>query len=216
MEIVNLHSSPVANQNIVSKKSKLDSKFIKVSKASFKDVEAIYNIASSVGSKKKDSYEGFLMDNYVSSPSKYKQFFKERVEELEYFYVANYNNITIGFLMAYTKEEWLKYNPDWVNDIYWSPAFDMKKTDKFIVIDKTAIMAGNTGNGIGSILYKKLISDLKKANIENIFAETIISPTPNFASLAFRKKQKYTLAGVRYETYEGNLYTDLIYYKPAK
>jgi len=44
-------------------------------------------------------------------------------------------------------------------------------------------------------------------------AETIISPIPNFASLAFRKKQNYFLAGVRYEPYLGEMYTDLIYYK---
>ena len=118
--------------------------------------------------------------------------------------------------MAYNKEQWLKYNPDWIEDIVWRPDFDMEKTDNFVVIDKTAIMANLTAKGIGSNLYKRLIKDLKDKEIKHIFAETLIDPTPNFASLAFRKKQKYALAGMRYETYLDTLYTDLIYYKSAE
>ncbi|RKD27204.1 Acetyltransferase (GNAT) family protein [Caminicella sporogenes DSM 14501] len=216
MEIINLNNSLNLNQKNTIKKEKINKNLIKVRKASISDVEAIYEIACSVGSKTKNSYEGFLMDNYVSRPKKYKTFFKDRINELEHFYIAESNNNPLGFLMAYTKEKWLKYNPTWIEDIYWSPIFDMNKTDNFVVIDKTAILHGYTGKGIGSILYKSLIKDLKKTGIKNIFAETIINPTPNFASLAFRKKQKYILAGVRYEEYEGQLYTDLIYYKPVK
>jgi len=215
MEVLDLKAALALNHPVVNKSHKIDSTLITVRKAKESDAELVYNIASSVGSRKKDSYEGFLMDNYVSNPTKYKKFFKDRIKELTYFYVAE-SKEPLGFLMAYTKEEWLKYNPTWIEDIYWSPEFDMKKTNNFIVIDKTAILAGNTGRGVGSTLYKYLIADLKKAGINNIFAETLISPTPNFASLAFRKKQRYTLAGMRYEKYEGTLYTDLIYYKPVK
>jgi hypothetical protein len=57
---------------------------------------------------------------------------------------------------------------------------------------------------------------LKAERIEHIFAETIISPQPNFASLQFRKKQNYSLAGVRYEKYNNSLYTDLVYHKAAE
>lgn len=89
----------------------------------------------------------------------------------------------------------------------------MKNTDNFILVDKTAILAHLTGKGIGSELYKKLIEDIKAKGIRDIFAETIISPTPNFASLSFRIKQNYTLAGMRYENYLNQIFTTLIYHK---
>lgn len=188
---------------------------ISVRKATAKDVQNIYKVACSVGTKSKESYSGFLMDDYAARPKHYQRFFLERVLELDHFYVAEHQGI-LGFLMAYTKEQWLKYNPTWLEDTYWNPRFDMKKTEKFIVVDKTAILSHMTGKGIGSILYKQLIKDLKANDTYDIFAETIISPTPNFASLAFREKQKYTLAGMRYEEYNGADYTDLIYHKPVK
>jgi len=187
---------------------------IRVRKAEKKDFDAIYSIAASVGTGNKDSYKGFLMDNYLKEPEKYKEFFKKRLDELEYFYIAEENR-PLGFLMGYKKSQWLKYNPNWLEDIYWSPDFDMSKTEDFIVVDKTAILAGYSGQGIGSILYKSLLHDLKRDGINNIFAETIVNPVPNFASLAFRKKQNYSLAGMRYEKYKGTIYTTLVYHKPV-
>lgn len=187
---------------------------LQVRKATAKDLSSIYRVACSVGTKNKESYSGFLMDDYAAKPKYYQKFFQERILELDHFYVAEGHSI-LGFLMAYTKEQWLKYNPGWIEDIHWRPDFDMNKTNDFVVIDKTAILSNLTGKGIGSFLYKKLIQDLKAKGIEDIFAETIISPTPNFASLAFREKQKYTLAGTRYEEYNDTLYTDLIYHKPV-
>lgn len=191
-------------------------KDIKVEKATLEDVEGIYKVASSVGRTKKESYDGFLMDNYASHPRKYQKLFADRVKELEYFYVAKSHGETLGFLMGYTRDEWLKYNPTWIEDINWSPVFDMKKTEKFVLTDKIAINANFTGNGIGSIIYDKYMKDLKKDGIYNIFSETLVGPTPNFASLSFRRKQKFTLVGTRFEKYQGKLYTDLIYYKPVK
>lgn len=191
-------------------------KTIEVRRATLEDVEGIYEIASSVGKRKKESYDGFLMDNYVSQPRKYKKLFKDRIKELDYFYVAKSHEKTLGFLMGYTTEQWLKYNPTWITDINWSPIFDLKKTENFVLTDKIAINAHFTGNGIGSIIYKKYMEDIKKDGIFNIFSETLVGPTPNFASLSFRRKQKFELVGTRFEKYEGKLYTDLIYYKPVK
>ncbi len=191
-------------------------KKVEVRKANEGDAELIYTIASSVGKSTKDSQNGFLMDNYISSPRKYKDLFRDRLKELKYFYIAEANGEPMGFLMGYTKEEWLKYNPDWIDDINWSPMFDMKKTEKFVLTDKIAINSKYTGKGIGSKIYKKYIKDLKDDGINTIFSETLISPTPNFASLSFRKKQKFKLAGTRFEKYRGNIYTDLVYYKPVK
>ncbi len=187
---------------------------LQVRKATAKDVSSIYRIACSVGTKTKESYSGFLVDDYSAKPKYYQKFFQERILELDHFYVTEGHGI-LGFLMAYTKEQWLKYNPNWIDDAHWRPDFDMNKTNNFVVVDKTAILSNLTGKGIGSFLYKQLMKDLKTKGIKDIFAETIISPMPNFASLAFREKQKYTLAGTRYENYNDTLYTDLIYHKPV-
>ena len=202
----------IADKPNVELNSFLLRKLLKVRKAKASDVHQVYNIASSVGSSTKIPEQGFLIDDYGSNPRFYKKKLSNAITNLEHFYVAEYERI-YGFMMAYTKEEWLKDNPDWIEDVYWSPDFDKSKLDNFIVVDKTAVQAGLTGQGIGSIIYKRLLEDLKIKGIENIFAETIISPLPNFASLQFRKKQKYVLAGMRYEDYDNTLFTDLVYYK---
>lgn len=186
---------------------------IHVRKAIPEDVYEIYRIASSVGHKSKDSDKGFLVDDYKSNPSKYKEMFLTRIFELEHFYVAHTANRPVAFLMAYDKADWLRHNPDWLDEIYWHPAFDAKHTKKFVLVDKTAVCSGLTGMGIGSKLYERLISDITAKGITDVFAETIISPIPNFASLNFRKKQHYELAGVRYEEYNDDILTDLVYHK---
>lgn len=195
----------------LDKQSLLES--IHVRKATPEDVNEIYRIATTVGHKNKDSDKGFLMDDYMSSPSRYKEMFLTRIFELEHFYVAHTAHKPVAFLMAYSKANWLRYTPEWIDEIYWHPSFNTKYTRKFVLVDKTAVCSGLTGMGIGSKLYESLISDITAKGIKNIFAETIISPVPNFASLNFRKKQRYQLAGVRYEEYKGNILTDLIYHK---
>lgn len=216
MENLNIGVNVVEKDPILidSKGYKNHLNHLKVRKAMPKDVQDIYYIACSVGTNKKDSNQGFLVDDYSSDSKYYQKMLLEKILELDHFYVAeSFNNKVVGFLMAYTKEQWLKYNPDWLQEVHWHPSFDKTKTENFIVIDKTAIYAPLTGHGIGSQLYKRLIADILPKGIHNIFAETIISPIPNFASLSFRKKQAYTLAGVRYEAYMGEMFTDLIYHK---
>jgi len=189
-------------------------KLLRVRKAEISDINSIYDVASSVGTSEKISEQGFLVDDYQSKPNYYKKKIGHWIENLERFYVAEYDKV-YGFMIAYTKEEWLRDNPSWLQDVYWNPEFDPSWTNKFIVVDKTAVFADLTGMGIGSLIYKRLLEDLRNEGIKHIFAETIISPQPNFASLQFRKKQKYSLAGVRYEKYNNILYTDLIYHKHA-
>jgi len=193
------------------KKTLADS--IRVRKAIPEDVNEIYRIAATVGQKNKDADLGFLIDDYKSDPLRYKEMFLSRIFELEHFYVAYTSQKPVAFLMAYSKADWLRYNPGWLDEIYWHPGFDKKHTKKFVLVDKTAVLSGLTGLGIGSKLYEKLIADITAKGIKNIFAETIISPVPNFASLQFRRKQRYQLAGVRYEEYNGEILTDLIYHK---
>lgn len=190
-------------------------KLLRVRKAELSDINAIFDVAASVGTSEKVAEQGFLVDDYLSNPIYYKKKIRHWIENLEHFYVAEYDKI-YGFMIAYTKEEWLRDNPNWLHDVYWNPDFDKSWTERFIVVDKTAVYADLTGMGIGSLIYKRLLEDLRAEHIEHIFAETIISPQPNFASLQFRKKQKYSLAGVRYEKYNKELYTDLIYHKTAE
>jgi len=186
---------------------------IHVRKALPEDVNEIYRIAATVGQRTKDADQGFLMDNYKSNPSKYKEMILSHIFELDYFYVAYAAQKPVAFLMAYSKAQWLKYNPDWLDEIFWHPGFNKRHTKKFVLVDKTAVCSGLTGMGIGSKLYERLIDHITSKGIRNIFAETIISPTPNFASLQFRRKQRYQLAGMRYEEYDGDIFTDLIYHK---
>ncbi|SDY73700.1 GNAT family N-acetyltransferase [Tindallia californiensis] len=192
--------------------------YIEVRRVNESDINSVFQIAASVGTGQKDSSQGFLVDNYSSDPTYYKEKFSELAKRLDHFYVAE--NVTgknrsqiVGFLIGYTKSQWLEDNPSWLEDVHWHPSFDQERLNDFIVVDKTAIQSYLTGHGIGSELYKRLIKDIRQKNIETMLAETIISPTPNFASLAFRKKQNYHLAGVRYEDYIGETFTDLIYYK---
>ncbi|MDD4503772.1 MAG: GNAT family N-acetyltransferase [Clostridiaceae bacterium] len=190
-------------------------KLLRVRKAEASDMNAIFDVAATVGTSEKIAEQGFLVDDYLSKPAYYKKKIRHWIQNLEYLYVAEYDKI-YGFLIAYTREEWLRDNPNWLHDVYWNPDFDKSWTKNFIVVDKTAVFADLTGMGIGSLIYKRLLEDLRTEGIKHIFAETIISPQPNFASLQFRKKQKYSLAGVRYEKYNNNLYTDLIYHKRAE
>lgn len=202
----------VVNRTSVELNSFILKKLLRVRKANKSDVNDIYGIACSVGTSEKISEQGFLVDDYRSNPRFYKRKLMKAINNLEHFYIAEYDKI-YGFMIAYSKDEWLKDNPNWIKDVYWKPDFDKSKLDNFVVVDKTAVQADLTGQGIGSHIYTRLISDLKSEGIENIFAETIISPQPNFASLQFRKKQKYSLAGMRYEEYNNNMYTDLVYHK---
>jgi len=198
-------------ENIILVQQNLD--LVNVRKAIVEDLDGIINVASSVGKGDYESYNGFLMDNYNDNRIYFKNIFREKIKSLDFFYVAEKKNEIVGFLIGYTRTEWLLKNPNWIKDIVWSPNFDSKKTENFVLSDKMAILAGHTGHGIGSKIYKKFIKDINILGYEYLFSETIIDPVPNFASLSFRKKQSYKLAGMRYEEYNEILYTDLIYYK---
>ncbi|MDO9508674.1 MAG: GNAT family N-acetyltransferase [Thermovirgaceae bacterium] len=188
---------------------------ILVRKASPEDLQEIYHIACTVGKAQKNPYQGFLVDDYASDPRHYKEQFKKAIFELEHFYVAAIFDRLLGFLMAYTKDQWLKYNEKWLEEVVWHPNFDLSKTKNFILVGKTAIRAHLTNRGIGSKLYARLIEDVRSRGFHNILAETVIDSVPNFASLSFRKKQNYSLAGIRYGEYRGEIITDLIYHKPV-
>ena len=188
---------------------------VTVRKAVERDVEGIYKVAVSVGKSKKTSYDGFLMDNYESRPEHFKKLFLKNIRNLRFFYVAQSKGEILGFIMAYTAQEWLEKYPDWTDHIIWKPNFTIYEYENFVLTDKIAVRSDLRGCGIGSKMYKKYIADLKESSINHVFSETIIDPVPNFASLSFRQKQHFKLAGTRFEKYKGKIYTDLIYYKPV-
>ncbi|MCD5414104.1 MAG: GNAT family N-acetyltransferase [Clostridiales bacterium] len=188
---------------------------IAVSKAQPVDVREIYHVACSVGQSKKVATKGFLMDDYKSDPKFYQAKLLQDILELKYFYVARFkpNNKIIGFFIINTKEEWLKNNEGWMEEVYWSPKFDVSKTDDFIFVDKTAVYAPFTARGIGSVLFSVVIADAKKEGVSYLLSETIIGPEPNFASLSFGIKQNYKVVGMRYETYKVKDFATLVYHK---
>ena len=197
----------------VEKKKIVAGNSVSVRRANPKDLEKIIQIASSVGTTHKDSEQGFLVDDYIQDRHNVRKKMLAALKGLDHFYVAEIKSDLVGFLMAYTREQWLLENPGWVEAVNWHPGFNRTQLEKFVLVDKTAVRADLTGQGIGSELYVRLIEDLNRNSIDTILAETIIDPVPNFASLNFRKKQRYQLAGMRYEFYNGKIYTDLIYCK---
>ncbi len=195
------------------KDHEIDLSKISVRRAQEGDEEGVYKIACSVSERERDSYQGFLIDDYPVDPGYYIDLFADRIKNLKYFYVAELNGKIIGFSLAYKKEMWIRYNPDWIDNINWHPSFDMSLLDDFVLIDKTAIEAEYTGEGIGSKIYRRIIEDMRENDIHYIFSETVVNPIPNFASLAFRQKQNYIMAGFRYEEHKGAIYSDMIFYK---
>ncbi len=185
---------------------------VTVRKATPDDAHDIVRVACSVGNSTKDPDLGFLVSNYTQDPIRFLNEITEKTVDLDYFYVAESGRVC-GFLMAYGGEEWLDRNPDWVCQTHWRPGFDISETSKFVLVEKTVVMAGMTGQGIGSQLYSRLVADIVPEGITSLFGETVISPTPNYASLEFRRKQSYELAGVRYEQMENLMYTCLVYRK---
>ncbi len=186
---------------------------VTVRKACLSDLDAILEIASTVGNDRKDSSQGFLVDDYLNDRGKTRKKMRNALNGLDHFYLAEIDGEAVGFLMAYCKEEWLLENPGWIEAVNWHPGFRKNLLKNFAVVDKTAIRSDLTGKGIGSELYVRLSEELRAVSIRTLLAETIIDPVPNFASLNFRKKQRYLMAGMRYEFYNSKIYTDLVYYK---
>lgn len=183
--------------------------------ATVNDLESIISILKSVGSSHKDPNRGFLMNDYTQREAFFREKYSNYLRSLTYRYVYEEDEKVTGFLLAFTKEEWLEETPSWIENIYWRPDFNQIRLDRFVLINQTAMYPGKTGRGIGSLLYMALLDDLKTNGCFHVFAETIVAPIPNIASLNFRLKQKYELAGVRYEEAKDTVFTTLVYYKPV-
>ncbi|MDX9918026.1 MAG: GNAT family N-acetyltransferase [Gudongella sp.] len=186
---------------------------ITVRKARLGDEKGVYEVACSVSCGKKDSHKGFLMDNYSEDPQYYLEYFRDRIKNLNYFFVAEMYGRIVGFTLSYRKSMWVRYNPEWIRSIKWHPAFKKRYLEDFVLIDKIAVSADYTGEGIGGMIENKLKRQMKAQGVRHILSETLVDPTPNLASISFREKQDYRIAGMRYEEYKGEYYTDLVYWK---
>lgn len=188
-------------------------KSLKVSKATENDIDGIIKVASSVGNGKLNSNQGFLMDNYGENKDLYIEKFKKDIHKSDLFYVIKSKNNILGFLLAYTKDQWLDNEPKWISDTKWKNDFDKESLNKFVILEKIAVNPNLTGRGLGSRLFTRFRKDSLNLDINNMFSETILSPKPNFASMKFAMKQRYKLAGIRYEEFKDNLFTTIIYHR---
>ncbi|SES96272.1 N-acetylglutamate synthase, GNAT family [Natronincola peptidivorans] len=186
---------------------------LEVAKATVEDIEGIIAVAASVGSNNKDHKQGFLMDDYTKNKEKYVEKFKEDIEESKLFYVVRKGKKVVGFLLAYTKDQWINMEPNWIFSTMWKSDFDKKTLNKFVILEKIAVRSNLTGSGIGSRLFKRFREDAKRMGIKDMFSETLISPKPNFASMEFALKQQYHLAGIRYEKFNDKVLTDIVYHR---
>lgn len=184
-----------------------------VEKATEDDLRGILKVASSVGNGKSNSKQGFLMDNYSKDTEKYREKFRKDIHNSDMFYVIKKRDMVLGFLLAYTKEQWLEIEPNWIFDTKWKDNFDKKTLKKFVILEKIAVRSHLTGKGVGSELFKRFRKDALKNGIRDMFSETILAPQPNFASMEFAMKQNYTLGGIRYEQHNKKILTTIVYHK---
>lgn len=185
-----------------------------VEKARPEDAAAIMAVAITAGKATKDSDAGFLMDDYTSNPAEHRQQFAEAADKSRFFYIVkNDSGRVLGFLLAHRRARWLRIEPMWLEQVIWRPDFDKARLDDFVLLEKIAVDSELRGTGLGSEMFAQFRQDALAAGITDMFSETIIGPRPNFAALAFALKQKYTLAGIRYEEYDGKMLTDVVYHR---
>lgn len=184
-----------------------------VTKAKKSDIDGIIQVAASVGKAKNNSKQGYLMDNYTENKKKHIAKFEKDIENSKFFYVVKRRNNVVGFLLAYQKNQWLDIEPHWIFSTNWKGDFNKHALKNFVILEKIAVKSNLTGKGIGSELFKKFRQDALSSGIKHMFSETVLSPRPNYASMEFAMKQRYKLAGIRYEDFNDNLLTTIIYHR---
>lgn len=184
-----------------------------VSSARTNDINGILEVAASVGNGDKDHLQGFLMHNYQENEQEHYKNFEENINKTDFFFVVKLGNLVLGFLLAYNRKQWLDQEPDWLRSTNWKDDFEKNSLRRFLILEKIAVRSNLTGQGIGTLLFDKYKEEAEKRGIKHMFSETILAPEPNFASMEFALKQDYELAGVRYEDFEDNIFTTIVYHK---
>lgn len=187
-----------------------------IRKATPADLEDILSILVSVGNNSKNPHQGFLMDDYTQNQEQHRKSYRKELETTKHTYVCEENKKVIAFMKVYTRSEWLQKVPGWEDVVYWKPGFNKDYLANYVLISQTAMFPGLTGKGIGSALFNFLLQELQREDIGHIFAETLIAPVPNLASLNYRLKLRYEYAGMRYEEIRGQVFTTLVYHKEIK
>ena len=199
---------------------KLDLNNVTIRNAEERDVEGIYHVATSVGKKAKDPMQGYLMNDYESDPEGFKEKFSKTIELSDFFYVAEYidheYHAIVGFTFGLRKNNWLKENPTWLDECYFKPGFNMDNLNDFMMLEKIAVLDRFKRQGVGGMLSKRLIKDIKEKGIFDIFEEVIIAPVPNLPSVLFKKKRNFQLASMRYEELNNQVLTTLVYHRKLK
>lgn len=193
---------------------------VKIRNAEEKDVDGIYHVASSVGKKIKDPMQGYLINDYDSDPEGFKEKFRGTIDLSDFFYVAEYideeYHAIIGFTFGLRKNNWLKENPSWIEECYFKPGFNKENLNDFMMLEKIAVLDRFKRQGVGSMLSKALIRDIKHQGIYDIFEEVVIAPVPNLPSVLFKKKRNFQLACMRYEELDTQVLTTLVYHRKLK
>ncbi|MCR4398602.1 MAG: GNAT family N-acetyltransferase [Firmicutes bacterium] len=186
---------------------------VAVRRASVNDMDAVYEVASSVGNAVKDPSLGFLVYDYTRDPDAHKRRLLRSCAECSHFYVAELNRKVCGFLIGWLRDEWVSRYPEWFGQVTWRPGFKMDPGDDFFMVDVIAVHARLTGRGVGTALHKRMIADLAREGIRRILSESVIGPIPNVTSMMFRTRMGFELVGIRYEDEGGVLYTNAVYSK---
>lgn len=102
--------------------------------------------------------------------------YTKKTTKLQYFYVNEHEGQIQAFLIAYTQEEWLLREPNWLKETCWDPRFDQTKLKNFVLVSQTAMLPHLTRKGIGSALYQSFIWDLQKKIRLKISLQKQLSP----------------------------------------
>lgn len=106
-----------------------------------------------------DILESVLLDNLPSldngflSTKPWKDFYKDIMKKTKFFYVAQDQNDTVGFLIAYPNNML-----DTTNDIQ-KKIIDTYPQENFIYIFQIAVSPTHQWKGIGRLLYEELFKD---------------------------------------------------------
>lgn len=184
-----------------------------VREARMSDIDAVYRVASSAGNAIKDPFSGFLVYDYTKDPDGHKRRLAGKRMECAHFYVAEIGGVVCGFLIGYSKSQWLKKFPEWPRQVVWRPGFELAPDQDFFLVDMIAVHTGMRGRGIGRSLHNRMLRDLARQRVTRIFSESIVGPVPNVSSIVFRLKLGFELAGIRYESEDGQVYTNVVYHK---
>jgi ribosomal protein S18 acetylase RimI-like enzyme len=151
-------------------------KNIQIRSVQEEDIDEIYNL-SQIYQSNRDSGEmskrGFLVSHYTKSD--YLEFLKKYTK----FYVALDNDVITGFLLAYTCVD--------VEDIALKSKIINNSRSTCILIKQVCISPQFARNGVGTLLYQNILSDVSNCN----YFAAIVTKPKNIPSIRFHESQGF-------------------------